>query len=87
MAIKQFGPMVPTVFAHWGLERTADFGEMVWQMIDLGVFGKTDSDSRSDFNNVFDFSTAFVEPYLPIVPAKPVVAKADPEATSKPAAA
>jgi uncharacterized repeat protein (TIGR04138 family) len=91
LAIKHFGPMVPTVFAHWGLERTDDFGEMVWQMIDLGVFGKTDNDSRADFKDVFDFKTAFVEPYLPHVPVKAVIAKADPKAdpetTTKPAAA
>ena len=87
LAIKQFGPMVPTVFAHWGLERTDDFGEMVWQMIELGVFGKTDSDSRADFKNVYDFSTAFVEPYLPVVPCMPLPTKVDPEPTSKPAAA
>ena len=91
LAIKHFGPMVPTVFAHWGLAKTEDFGEMVWQMIDLGVFGKTDNDSRADFKDVFDFKSAFVEPYLPHVPVKSVIAKADPkadpEATTKPAAA
>ena len=65
LAIKQFGPMVPTVFAYWGVAGTGDFGEMVWQMIELGVFGKTDSDSRADFENIFDFNAAFVAPYLP----------------------
>ena len=88
LAIKQFGPMVPTVFTYWGVERTDDFGEMVWQMIELGVFGKTDSDSREDFNGVFDFREAFVEPFLPpTVPAPRLILGTDTETSSKPAAA
>jgi uncharacterized repeat protein (TIGR04138 family) len=88
LAIKQFGPMVPTVFAYWGLDRTEDFGEMVWQMIEMGVFGKTENDSRADFKNVFDFRTAFVEPYLPVVaPNRLAPLKADAPAPSNPAAA
>jgi uncharacterized repeat protein (TIGR04138 family) len=87
LAIKQFGPMVPTVFAYWGLERTDDFGEMVWQMIELGVFGKTESDSKKDFKDVFDFKTAFVEPFQPVVVPARVPVKTDSETSSKQAAA
>lgn len=65
LAIKQFGPMVPTVFGYWGLERTDHFGEMVWNLIELGIFGKTETDSRADFKEVYDFHAAFVTPFLP----------------------
>jgi uncharacterized repeat protein (TIGR04138 family) len=65
LALKQFGPMVTTVFEYWGLRRTDDFGEMVWRLIELGVFGKTATDSKADFKNVFVFREAFVDPYLP----------------------
>ena len=65
LALKAFGPMVPTVFEYWGIRRTDDFGEMVWKLIDLGVFGRTESDSRADFKNVFSFREAFVDPYIP----------------------
>jgi uncharacterized repeat protein (TIGR04138 family) len=64
-AIKQFGPMVPTVFEYWGIDKTDDFGTMVWNLIGLGVFGKTPADSLDDFKNVFNFHEAFVAPYLP----------------------
>ena len=64
LAIKSFGPMVPTVFEYWGLRKTDDFGEMVWSLIELGVFGKTDSDSKKDFNGVYDFEEAFVAPFV-----------------------
>jgi uncharacterized repeat protein (TIGR04138 family) len=88
LAIKQFGPMVPTVFSYWGLQRTDDFGDMVWMLIELGVFGKTDSDSRADFRNVYEFETAFVEPYRPaqILPRESETPAAD-DAPSKRAAA
>lgn len=65
LAIKQFGPMVPTVFEYWGLQRTDDFGAMVWNLIELGVFGKTDTDSLDDFKAVYVFREVFVDPYLP----------------------
>lgn len=65
LATKSFGPMVPTVFEYWGVQRTGDFGEMVWNLIDLGVFGRTDTDTREDFKDVYSFEEAFVRPYLP----------------------
>lgn len=65
LALKQFGPMVPTVFEYWGLSRTDDFGAMVWNLIELGVFGKTETDSKADFKNVYTFRKAFVEPFQP----------------------
>jgi uncharacterized repeat protein (TIGR04138 family) len=65
VALKQFGPMVATVLEFWGISRTEDFGELIWNLIDLGVFGKTDTDSRKDFQGVYSFQEAFVEPFLP----------------------
>jgi len=65
VALKAYGPMVATVLDFWGIKRTEDFGEIVWNLIDLGVFGKTETDSRKDFENVYSFQEAFVEPYLP----------------------
>ena len=69
-ALKEFGPMVPTVFAYWGLSQCEDFGEMVFNLIEVGIFGKTDQDSIDDFKGCYTFHEAFVAPY---VPEKPVV--------------
>lgn len=71
-AMKEFGPMVVTVFGYWGIHRTEDIGHMVFNLIDAGIFGKTDEDSIEDFKNVYDFEEAFVKPFAP---AEPVVAK------------
>jgi uncharacterized repeat protein (TIGR04138 family) len=65
LALKHFGPMAATVLEYWGIRKTADFGDMVWNLIELGVFGKTDTDSREDFKDVYSFHDAFVAPYLP----------------------
>ena len=38
---------------------TSDIGDIVYNLIAAGDLEKTESDSRSDFDNVFDFETAF----------------------------
>jgi len=73
LAIKQFGPMALTVLEYWGLRRTEDFGDMVWNLIDLGAFGKKATDSREDFKNVYGFRDVFVAPYLPPLPTVPAL--------------
>jgi uncharacterized repeat protein (TIGR04138 family) len=64
-ALKEFGPMVVTVFENWGIRSTEDIGHMVFNLIGAGIFGKTDEDSIEDFKNVYDFREAFVKPFAP----------------------
>ena len=72
-ALKEFGPMVMTVFDSWGIRSCEDVGHMVFNLIGAGVFGKTEQDSIQDFKNVYDFEEAFVKPFAP---AKPKIVKA-----------
>jgi uncharacterized repeat protein (TIGR04138 family) len=71
-ALKEFGPLVMTVFDSWGIHSCEDIGNMVFNLIGAGVFGKTEEDSIEDFKNVYDFGEAFVKPFAP---AKPAAAK------------
>ena len=64
-ALQQFGPMAVTVLAEWGVLSCKDFGELVFNMIDIGLFGKSPTDSREDFQNGYDFSDAFEKPFWP----------------------
>ena len=64
-ALKEFGPMVMTVFDSWGIQSCEDIGHMVFNLIGAGVFGKTEEDSIKDFKNVYDFEEAFVRPFAP----------------------
>jgi uncharacterized repeat protein (TIGR04138 family) len=83
-ALKEFGPMVMTVFDSWGIRSCEDIGHMVFNLIGAGVFGKTEQDSLEDFKNVYDFKEAFVKPFAP---AKPEAVKPPAQLRpSKPAA-
>jgi uncharacterized repeat protein (TIGR04138 family) len=68
-ALKEFGPMVVTVFDSWGIRFSEDIGNMVFNLIGAGIFGKTEEDSIEDFRNVYDFEEAFVKPFAPEKPA------------------
>lgn len=57
--LEQYGPMTKTVFQHWGIRTTEDFGEVVFNMVECGLLRKTDKDSRDDFKNVYDFNETF----------------------------
>jgi uncharacterized repeat protein (TIGR04138 family) len=69
-ALKEFGPMVMTVFDNWGIHSCEDIGNMVFNLIGAGIFGKTEEDSIEDFKNVYDFGEVFVKPFAPAKPAR-----------------
>ena len=64
-ALEQFGPMAYTVLTSWGLERCEDFGEMVFNLIEYGVFSKNEDDTKEDFAAIYDFEEAFLKPFQP----------------------
>ncbi|MBT9132774.1 hypothetical protein B9J77_01370 [candidate division NPL-UPA2 bacterium Unc8] len=57
--LQQFGLMTRTVFEHWGIRKTEDFGEIVFNMIEMGLMSKTDQDSKDDFKSRYDFQEVF----------------------------
>jgi len=65
LALKQFGPMTLMLFEEWGIKSCQDFGEIVFNMVDIGLLAKTKTDSRADFQGGFDFYTAFRQPFMP----------------------
>ena len=54
-AVGQYGMLAKNVLNEWGIRSTSDFGEIVFNLIDIGQMKKTDSDRREDFDDVFDF--------------------------------
>ena len=64
-ALAQFGPMTITVFEEWGLHRSRDFGDIVFNMVETGWLAKTEKDTRDDFRDGYDFIEAFRNPFLP----------------------
>lgn len=63
LGIMQFGLMTSTVFRHWGVRTTDDFGRIVFELIETGKMKKTDRDQLSDFVGVYDFEDAFDREY------------------------
>ena len=53
-AEEQFGPLAYSVLREWGVKTTRDIGDIVFNLIDAGIFSKTREDSIRDFDNVFD---------------------------------
>lgn len=64
-ALAEFGPMTITVLGYWGIRNCADVGHMVFNLVQSGVFVKTDEDTIESFREGFDFEEAFVLPFLP----------------------
>ncbi len=65
LAIEQYGPMAYTLFRRWGLSVSDNFGEIVFNLVEAKILGKTENDRQEDFNGGFSFEEAFVVPYLP----------------------
>lgn len=66
--LQQYGYLAPKVLEAWGITRTDDFGEIVFNMIDIGQMRKTRSDKREDFHAVYDFGDAFARDLEFVVP-------------------
>jgi uncharacterized repeat protein (TIGR04138 family) len=63
--LNQYGPMTITVLEEWGVKACADFGEIVFNMVESGLLAKTEKDTRTDFETGYDFDEAFRKPYMP----------------------
>lgn len=63
LALEKFGVMARLVLEHWGIRATADVGDIVFTMVDLGLLMTQPNDSRLDFVNVYEFDQAFERAY------------------------
>ncbi len=63
MALGQYGLMAKAVLRKWGIRSTSDLGEIVYNLIASGDLEKTPADSRSDFDDVFDFEETLVRDF------------------------
>ena len=62
-AVDQYGLMAKVVLNSWGLHSTSDFGEIVYNLIRIGMMKKSKTDRREDFDNAFDFDEAFTQQF------------------------
>ena len=63
LATREFGLMARIVFRTWGIKRTDDFGEIVFNLVEENLMSKTDQDCRNDFHDIFDLDKALVDDF------------------------
>ena len=63
LGLKKFGMLSKSVFEHWGVKATDDFGRIVFELIECGEMRKTERDQLVDFFGVYDFNQALVQDY------------------------
>jgi len=66
-ALQEFGMMARVVFRMWGIHKTDDFGEIVFNLIEAELMSKTSDDTRADFCDVFDLDDALVNGFRIVV--------------------
>ena len=52
----------------WGIDRTDDIGEIVFNMIEAKLLSKTEADNRADFHQVYDLDKALADGYTIAAP-------------------
>ncbi|QDU91758.1 hypothetical protein Pla175_51890 [Pirellulimonas nuda] len=62
-ALDQYGLLAKHVLGQWGVRKTDDFGEIVFNLIDIGKMRRTKDDTREDFVDVFDFEEGLVNQF------------------------
>ena len=63
LALDRYGLMARVVLEHWGISATADIGDIVFTLVDLGFLLSQAQDTRDEFAGVFDFDSAFERDY------------------------
>lgn len=61
LMIRRCGKQARAHLAELRIHRTEDIGEIVFEMVGVGLLGKMDEDKPEDFANGYDFSKAFPE--------------------------
>ena len=64
LARERFGLLARTVLECWGVEDTADLGQIVFALVQIELLSTQPGDKVEDFAGVYDFESAFDDGYL-----------------------
>ena len=59
LALEQFGGLAVKVFDVWGVRKTADFGNIVFNLVEADLMSRSEDDNREDFDGVYEFRDVF----------------------------
>ena len=63
LALERFGLLSRTVLDCWGVQTTADLGQIVFALVEIELLSTQPGDKAEDFIGVYDFEAAFDEGY------------------------
>lgn len=63
--LEEYGPLAKAVTEHWGILKSADVGAIVYNLIEVGVFGRQESDTQAQFDHLRSLDVLLDEPFLP----------------------
>lgn len=58
LALERFGLLSRTVLDCWGITCTADFGRIVYTLVEIGLLSTQPGDREEDFHGIYDFAEA-----------------------------
>ncbi len=61
--LKDFGRLAIDILGAWHVHTTADFGNLVYNLVEGGVLSLSAEDSIADFYKQYSFHDAFVAPF------------------------
>ena len=63
LGLDQFGCLAFELFADWGIHRTEDVGNIVFNLVNHSLLGASERDSLTDFADGYSFAEAFLRPF------------------------
>ena len=63
LALRDFGLLAPAVFRAWGVRRSDDLGEIVFNLIGAGLMDPAAADDRGAFHDACDLGLGLVDGY------------------------
>ncbi|MBR3925395.1 MAG: hypothetical protein IKJ58_01360 [Akkermansia sp.] len=63
-ALDEYGPLASRVLEFWGIKSASDFGNIVYNLIEVGIFGKQKGDSREQFDELPNLQEILNAPYV-----------------------
>ena len=62
-ALEEYGPLAQAVMEQWNVLTSSDVGNLVYNLIEVGVFGKQEGDRREQFDNLTPVDSLLNAPY------------------------
>ncbi len=62
-ALSEYGPLATKVLQFWGIYTNKDFGDVVFKLIEVGVFRKQKGDTQEEFETLPPLDAMLNAPY------------------------